>query len=63
MECIKLCCEPKGHFPHNPEQLQEHLEDISKLLVSEKSDFRVVLDSGVDRLELVNEDGSMFGEE
>ena len=60
---MKLYCEPNGQFPHNPEPLKEHLEDISKLVVAEKADFGIVVDPDVDRLALVNEDGSMFGEE
>ena len=63
VECIELYCEPNGQFPHNPEPLKEHLGDISKLVVAEKADFGIVVDPDVDRLALVNEDGSMFGEE
>jgi phosphomannomutase len=63
VECVKLYCEPNGHFPHNPEPLKEHLTDISKLVVEENADFGIVVDPDVDRLALVNEDGSMFGEE
>lgn len=63
VECVKLYCDPTGHFPHNPEPLKEHLEDISKLVVAEKADFGIVVDPDVDRLALINEDGSMFGEE
>ena len=63
VECIKLFCEPNGHFPHNPEPLAEHLNEISELVVKEKADFGVVVDPDVDRLAFVCEDGSMFGEE
>lgn len=63
VECVKLYCEPNGQFPHNPEPLKEHLGDISKLVVTEKADLGIVVDPDVDRLALVNEDGSMFGEE
>ncbi|RXP57622.1 phosphoglucosamine mutase [Lutibacter sp. HS1-25] len=63
VECVKLYCEPNGHFPHNPEPLKEHLTDISELVVKEKADFGIVVDPDVDRLALVSEDGSMFGEE
>jgi phosphomannomutase len=63
VSCVELYCEPNGHFPHNPEPLKEHLGEISKLVVSEKADFGIVVDPDVDRLALVNEDGSMFGEE
>tara|TARA_R110002049_G_scaffold993_2_gene7091 strand:+ start:26182 stop:27036 length:855 start_codon:yes stop_codon:yes gene_type:complete len=63
VECVKLYCEPNGHFPHNPEPLKEHLTDISALVVKEKADLGIVVDPDVDRLALVCEDGSMFGEE
>jgi phosphomannomutase len=63
VNCIKLYCEPNGHFPHNPEPLKEHLTDISNLVVTEQADLGIVVDPDVDRLALVCEDGSMFGEE
>ena len=63
VECVKLFCEPNGQFPHNPEPLPENLTEISKLVVSERADFGIVVDPDVDRLALVCEDGSMFGEE
>lgn len=63
VECVKLYCEPNGHFPHNPEPLAEHLTEISSLVVAEQADLGIVVDPDVDRLALVNEDGSMFGEE
>jgi len=63
VECIQLYCEPNGEFPHNPEPLKEHLTDISELVVKEKADLGIVVDPDVDRLALVSEDGSMFGEE
>ena len=63
VECVQLYCEPNGHFPHNPEPLKEHLADISELVVLEKADFGIAVDPDVDRLALICEDGSMFGEE
>ena len=59
----KLYCEPTGHFPHNPEPLPEHLTDLSEKMISEKADVGITVDPDVDRLALVCEDGSMFGEE
>jgi len=59
----KLFCEPNGHFPHNPEPLPEHLTDISALLKKGKADVGFVVDPDVDRLAIICEDGSMFGEE
>lgn len=62
-EVIELYCEPTGEFPHNPEPLPEHLGDISKAVVDGKADVGFVVDPDVDRLAIVCEDGSMFGEE
>ena len=63
VEVIKLYCDPTGHFPHNPEPLKEHLQDICELVVREKADFGIVVDPDVDRLAFISEDGEMFGEE
>ena len=59
----KLYCEPTGHFPHNPEPLPEHLTDLSDKIKETKSDLGITVDPDVDRLAMVCEDGSMFGEE
>jgi len=61
--CIPLYCEPNGQFPHNPEPLPAHLTEISKLVVKENAHLGIVVDPDVDRLAIVNEDGTMFGEE
>ncbi len=63
VECVQLFCDPTGHFPHNPEPLPEHLTAISEKVVAEQAHLGIVVDPDVDRLALVNEDGSMFGEE
>lgn len=60
---LELYCEPNGQFPHNPEPLPEHLTDIASLIKKEKADVGFVVDPDVDRLAIINEDGSMFGEE
>ena len=62
-EVVKLNCEPTGHFAHNPEPLPQNLTEISEVIVKEGADLGVVVDPDVDRLALVNEDGTMFGEE
>ncbi len=59
----KLYCEPTGHFPHNPEPLPEHLTDLSDKIKETGADLGITVDPDVDRLALVCEDGSMFGEE
>lgn len=60
---FELYCEPNGLFPHNPEPLPENLQEISKLVREKKADLGFVVDPDVDRLAIVCEDGSMFGEE
>jgi len=62
-EIVELYCEPDGQFPHNPEPLPEHLTEISKVTKAHGADLGFVVDPDVDRLAIVNEDGSMFGEE
>jgi phosphomannomutase len=59
----ELYCEPTGHFPHNPEPLPEHLSDLSAKIIAEGADIGITVDPDVDRLAIVCEDGSMFGEE
>ena len=62
-EIIPMFCEPDGKFPHNPEPLPENLTAISGEVKRNKAHLGIVVDPDVDRLALVCEDGSMFGEE
>ena len=62
-DVVELYCEPNGRFPHNPEPLPEHLQDICALVKKEKAHLGICVDPDVDRLALVCEDGSLFGEE
>lgn len=52
-----------GIFAHNPEPLPQHLEDIARMMQDGSFDVGFVVDPDVDRLAILNEDGSMFGEE
>lgn len=63
VDILELYCDANGNFPHNPEPLPEHLNDIAELIRKEKADVGFVVDPDVDRLAIINEDGSMFGEE
>ena len=63
VEVIELYCTPNGHFPHNPEPLPEHLIDLCESVVSFSADLGLIVDPDVDRLAIVCEDGSLFGEE
>ena len=62
-EVVELYCEPTGEFPHNPEPLPQNLTAISEKIKETNADLGIVVDPDVDRLALVNEDGTMFGEE
>ncbi len=62
-QITELYCEPTGHFPHNPEPLPEHLTDLSDKIKEVGADVGITVDPDVDRLALVCEDGTMFGEE
>jgi phosphomannomutase len=62
-EVIELNCEPTGNFAHNPEPLPENLTEISQKVVETHAHLGFVVDPDVDRLAIVCEDGSMFGEE
>ena len=59
----KLYCEPTGDFQHNPEPLEKNLSDIMRLMKKGGNDVAFVVDPDVDRLAIISEDGSMYGEE
>jgi len=59
----EIYCEPNGNFPHNPEPVPENLLHISNFLNKGNFDLGISVDPDVDRLVLINEDGSFFGEE
>ena len=59
----KLYCEPTGDFQHNPEPLEKNLGDIMGLMKKGGNDVAFVVDPDVDRLAMICEDGTMFGEE
>lgn len=59
----RLYCEPNGKFPHNPEPLPENLTEICHKMETGNFHLGIVVDPDVDRLALVCEDGTPFGEE
>ncbi len=63
VECVRLNCEPTGHFAHNPEPLPENLKDLSEAVVSTGADFGISVDPDVDRLAFICENGDPFVEE
>ena len=62
-EVTGLNTEPTGNFAHNPEPLKQNLSEIRNLLRKGRHDLGIVVDPDVDRLALICEDGTMFGEE
>lgn len=54
---------PNGLFSHNPEPLPEHLTKISEITHKGDYDLGFVVDPDVDRLAIITEMGTMFGEE
>jgi phosphomannomutase len=60
---IVLNGEVNGKFAHNPEPLPQNLTALSAAVLANKADLGIAVDPDVDRLVLVCEDGSMFGEE
>lgn len=59
----ELNTNPDGKFAHNPEPIPENLRDIASVVVKSGADLGLVVDPDVDRLAIICEDGSMFGEE
>lgn len=60
---VEINCEPTGHFAHTPEPIPENLTDTSEVIKNSRVDVGFVVDPDVDRLVIINEDGSMFNEE
>jgi phosphomannomutase len=52
-----------GNFAHDPEPLPKNLTALADKVKAENADLGIAVDPDVDRLVLVCEDGSMFGEE
>jgi phosphomannomutase len=60
---VEINCEPSGNFAHVPEPLAENLVETSEIIRKSMVDLGFVVDPDVDRLVIINEDGSMFNEE
>lgn len=59
----EMFCEPHGQFPHNPEPLPENITQICGELENGNYHLGIIVDPDVDRLAMVCEDGTPFGEE
>jgi phosphomannomutase len=62
-DIIVLNGEVNGRFAHNPEPLPQNLSQLSNEVNKTGAHLGIAVDPDVDRLVLVCEDGSMFGEE
>lgn len=60
---LELNCEATGRFAHTPEPIPENLVTTADAVKKGNIDVCFVVDPDVDRLAIINEDGSMFGEE
>lgn len=60
---VEINCEATGHFAHTPEPIPENLVETAEIIKNSKVDVGFVVDPDVDRLVIINEDGSMFNEE
>ncbi len=63
VNCIEINCEPTGLFAHNPEPLPQNLTELCDTVKKHKADLGISVDPDVDRLALICEDGTPFGEE
>lgn len=60
---VPINCEPTGIFKHAPEPLEENLSELKNVVQETGVDMGIAVDPDVDRLVLISDDGSMFGEE
>jgi phosphomannomutase len=60
---VEINCEPTGYFAHTPEPLPENLVETSEIIKKNNVDVGFVVDPDVDRLAIINENGTMFNEE
>lgn len=60
---VEVACGGSGLFPRNPEPIEKNLSTTIAALKESDCDFALIVDPDVDRLALLCEDGSLFGEE
>ena len=60
---VEINCEPHGRFAHNPEPIPENLVETTAFVRKNRMDVCFIVDPDVDRLAIINEDGTWFNEE
>jgi phosphomannomutase len=60
---VEINCDPTGQFAHTPEPIPENLVEVAETVKNSNVDVCFVVDPDVDRLVIINEDGTMFNEE
>ena len=60
---VEINCVSNGHFAHTPEPIPENLVGTAAIVCENNVDVCFVVDPDVDRLAIINEDGTMFNEE
>lgn len=62
-EVVEINCVANGQFAHTPEPIPENLIETAAIVRENDVDVCFVVDPDVDRLAIINEDGTMFNEE
>jgi phosphomannomutase len=62
-DIVAINCEPTGLFAHDPEPLAANLTGTCQIIRHNRVDVGFVTDPDVDRLAIINEDGTLFNEE
>jgi len=57
---VEINCTPDGRFAHNPEPIPENLAGTCEIIRNAGVDAGFITDPDVDRLAIVNEDGTLF---
>ena len=60
---LEINCKADGRFAHIPEPIPDNLIETSRIIRENNVDVGFVVDPDVDRVAVINEDGSMFNEE
>ncbi len=63
VKCVPLYCGCTGMFPHPPEPTPAHLKELGEVVAADGVDIGFAVDPDVDRLVLVDHEGTLLSEE